>query len=199
MSERSKGRGMSGSSLVQYGRSIGASSGGRVCARLDWHLQKHRNTIYTRVRLDKLTNKVSLKERSCKGGTEWKRWWYDFSYIIYYIQINCKVNRIWLCDKICSSSGYRSQFTSTRLLLIVLGIDSLGAGHSGKAEPAPLCQSDVSKWSQRLNMIHDLWRVESIRGNYYVITCKCCVKNLGLMKNVQNVSADRWVWVCQVI
>lgn len=40
MSARSKGRGMLGSSTPQKGRSTGASSGGNVWARLEWHLRR---------------------------------------------------------------------------------------------------------------------------------------------------------------
>lgn len=44
MSARSKGRGMLGSSSAQNGRSTGASSGGRVWARLEWHLEGQTGT-----------------------------------------------------------------------------------------------------------------------------------------------------------
>ena len=40
MSARSKGSGMLGSSTPQKGRSTGASSGGNVWARLEWHLRR---------------------------------------------------------------------------------------------------------------------------------------------------------------
>lgn len=40
MSARSKGNGMLGSSTPQKGRSTGASSGGNVWARLEWHLRR---------------------------------------------------------------------------------------------------------------------------------------------------------------
>lgn len=40
MSARSKGSGMLGSSTPQKGRSTGASSGGNVWARFEWHLRR---------------------------------------------------------------------------------------------------------------------------------------------------------------